>query len=734
MTLNCKRRIKAIFLSIIITALLINIGYVGSINAYGSEEVYFDTYKGTKWVEGSRINSDFRLSASDGSIAYCLNEGRAVPDGGYEAGFAVSSNIKAILRYGYPNNDNFGGISLSEDQAICATQLAIWAWDKTGKGDPVDLNSLYPNSLHEPHGSNVLAAAKWLSSKAEIGYNAPLAPDLPAPQIALPSDKSIKPYSAEYRAVGPYRITSEVTPYFISDSYWIDLSSMPNGAYIGDHLGVDIKQPNNAMDFYIYLPTTYFDENPSGSLSVKFGGGYDYSYEGETVWKAYEKAVTQNVVVTASTEMVSGQMENLAEDEITWGQVDVFKHEGNENDDDTKIAEGKPNSIKEDQPPIEGTEFELFYDLTFKDSNDNEWQSLGVRKTDENGRLSFGGIGNGRYKLVEVKPNVYYSLPEENGKSNEKIFEISDKNTAEYHVFANELISISCDVDKEAISKTSAAFKHVTEGSDFDNTGKELFMYNIDYGSTSNVYADEFVADDHLEAVNEGKSRLVELWTGIYQGDYDNKMNVWYKTNLTDDETIYSEVSAMDTNPHNVNNPSRTAVYPNTGYKLWAQDVATDLRAHLKVIDLGLEEGEYITALRLEHGRVESGFTSASEGAEELAPVSYLVYCPDEILPPETLVNTVTAKIARNVILTDEDSDTVVIEVIKGFDVTPKPDEDYVLSAETVSVNTSMSPATGDTLMSNKSLTLLIALIIMAVGIIIAILLGNRKINKESKR
>jgi len=74
----------------------------------------------------------------------------------------------------------------------------------------------------------------------------------------------------------------------------------------------------------------------------------------------------------------------------------------------------------------------------------------------------------------------------------------------------------------------------------------------------------------------------------------------------------------MDSNPDNPDNPDKVAAYPNTGLKLLAQGLKTDRRYHYTLKDFGLEEGEYLTHLRYEYGRVEVGFTSKNYSSVSL--------------------------------------------------------------------------------------------------------------------
>ena len=172
-------------------------------------------------------------------------------------------------------------------------------------------------------------------------------------------------------------------------------------------------------------------------------------------------------------------------------------------------------------------------------------------------------------------------------------------------VFTNTYgIIISCEVNKDTIKRTSAAYVSLPGYEGFNNVGKtdEMFRYDIDFRSTSNVDVDEFVVDDPLENVRLNHVRVELLWTPIVWGDIDGTFNLWYRTNMTDDSAVYSDVAA--------NRAITDPVFTNTGFKLWAQGLSATSRVKLDVTDLGLAEGEYITAMRFEYGAVKVGFTS----------------------------------------------------------------------------------------------------------------------------
>jgi hypothetical protein len=256
---------------------------------------------------------------------------------------------------------------------------------------------------------------------------------------------------------------------------------------------------------------------------------------------------------------------------------------------------------------------------------------------------------------------------------------------------------------------------------------------------------------------------------------------VWYKTNKTDNRKTYSGVSAMNTNPDNPKNPQQKAAYPNTGFKLWAKNLTTTERHKLSVSDLKLAKGEYITALRFEHGGVDVGFTSknyadvslngehregdaaaqtlstdsgavmplatgitgntvdwtphesdpfyaaGAKDATGLKPVSYLVSTP-RAYEDEDIAGSVTARITRDYTLRDDDADRVVTKEIQSFAYEPAAPEPKIESTfgEKTDIPELAVPQTGDSFM----LWIWISLIIIAISGIFSLVMVFSSIKK----
>ena len=150
------------------------------------------------------------------------------------------------------------------------------------------------------------------------------------------------------------------------------------------------------------------------------------------------------------------------------------------------------------------------------------------------------------------------------------------------------------------------------------------YDYTLDFRSTSNTWTDEFTVEDDLYGVMTGKATLDSITTPQAYKDFDGKMNVWYKTDQTPSD--YSDESGAnqtlsdghgnpwltdESNSETLGEDGRKIDY--TGWKLWKADVSTTEAEDLKVSDLELAEGEHVTAIRFEYGRVESGFTTRED-------------------------------------------------------------------------------------------------------------------------
>lgn len=230
----------------------------------------------------------------------------------------------------------------------------------------------------------------------------------------------------------------------------------------------------------------------------------------------------------------------------------------------------------------------------------------------------------GDYTLVEeMTPNRY-------DKATEVPFTVLPSGELQTVVMYDEPISITAEIDKrqeiaDPVAKDTEANGDGANRADVTVSDKGEFDYSIDFRNTSSTWVDEFTVTDEIAGAAQGLSVLDAIATPVAGEDHDGKMNVWYKTNKTpadhhDESGANATLSDGHDNPW-LADPSNSEALGDddrridyAGWRLWKQDVSTAAVEKLAVSDLGLEEGEVVTAIRLEYGRVEKDFTSrASE-------------------------------------------------------------------------------------------------------------------------
>lgn len=233
-------------------------------------------------------------------------------------------------------------------------------------------------------------------------------------------------------------------------------------------------------------------------------------------------------------------------------------------------------------------------------------------------------LESGDYTLVEeMTPNRY-------DKATEVPFTVLPSGELQTVVMYDEPISITAEIDKrqeiaDPVAKDTEANGDGANRADVTVSDKGEFDYSIDFRNTSSTWVDEFTVTDEIAGSAQGLSVLDAIATPVAGEDHDGKMNVWYRTNKTpadhhDESGANATLSDGHDNPW-LADPSNSEALGNdgrridyAGWRLWKQDVSTAAVEKLAVSDLGLEEGEVVTAIRLEYGRVEKDFTSrASE-------------------------------------------------------------------------------------------------------------------------
>ena len=314
-------------------------------------------------------------------------------------------------------------------------------------------------------------------------------------------------------------------------------------------------------------------------------------------------------------------------------------------------------------------------DIFKKDmASGNELPGAELSVIDEDGNVVESWISTeAPHRIEKLAPGSYVLreviAPAEYLVANEVEFTVEATGEVQTVEMLDELIEIKGQIDK----------RETIIEKDGEDVG--TFEYTIDYRSVSNAWVDEFNMTDPLDCVNAGLAYLESLSTPVSQGDYDGLMNVWYQTNMTSADYMEDAVSfdASASNPENPHNPESARVADFTGWKLWKEGVSAATKMRLDVDDLGLAEGEYVTAIRFEHGRVEDGFSTRVDGwdrdglkaeddvigegegsSQGYSSAVLYMRVTDAYGDGSQVVNSANIDLHRNLVLHDDDADKVV--------------------------------------------------------------------------
>lgn len=334
--------------------------------------------------------------------------------------------------------------------------------------------------------------------------------------------------------------------------------------------------------------------------------------QGRIVLDHLEKG-TYRIAETRAPEgfVVDGDVRSFTIDED--GMTEGLPSHAIEIDNDyTKIDLSKRDATTEDEIPGAS--------LAVLDS-EGEVVDSWVSTTEEH---RIDALAPGDYTLVEeLTPHTY-------DEATSVSFTVAPTGEVQRVVMYDEPIRVTGDIDKRQEIATPTAEGaspdlDVSEGgsnrADPAEPAGGTFDYSVDFRSTSSTWVDEFTVTDTIDAAVAGAAELTGITTPAVTGDCDGTFNVWYTTNLTDPDYLDdSEANATLTGDHS--NPwlehdsvrKKTGadgrVVDYTGWRLWIAGADAASPQALDAHELPLAEGEIVTAVRLEYGRVEPGFTS----------------------------------------------------------------------------------------------------------------------------
>lgn len=320
----------------------------------------------------------------------------------------------------------------------------------------------------------------------------------------------------------------------------------------------------------------------------------------EGVWRLREVDAPEGYLVDATVRELTVTADGLIEGDAA--------HTVEVEDDFTKVQVAKRDITNEEELP--GAK------LSVLDAGGNVVESW--TSTEEPRRID--RLEPGDYVLVEeMTPHRY-------DKATEVPFTVLPTGEVQTVVMHDEPISITTEIDKrqeiaDPVAKDTEANGDGANRAETTTSDKGEYEYSVDFRSTSSTWVDEFTVTDDMAGAVQGLSVLDSITTPVAGEDHDGKMNVWYKTNNTpadhvDDSGANATLADGHDNPW-LTDPSNAEALGDdgrridyTGWRLWKRDVSTSEAEKLEVADLELEDGEVVTAVRLEYGRVEKGFTS----------------------------------------------------------------------------------------------------------------------------
>ena len=231
----------------------------------------------------------------------------------------------------------------------------------------------------------------------------------------------------------------------------------------------------------------------------------------------------------------------------------------------------------------------------------HEIEGAHLQVVDDQGNVIDEWVSDGTSHAIEgLTPGATYTLAEQMAPAEFELaesveFTVEATTETQHVVMYDAPIELSVEIDKrQTLAKEDGGF-----------------AYTLDYRSTSSTWADELTVTDRLECAQEGLARLTALTTPVCFEDWDGKVSVWYQTN-SDEENSGEDFlahNAAANDPDNPRNPDRSRQADYDGWMYWGE--ASTLSAKtFEVVDLDLASGEYVTAVRFEHGRVEEGFAT----------------------------------------------------------------------------------------------------------------------------
>lgn len=235
------------------------------------------------------------------------------------------------------------------------------------------------------------------------------------------------------------------------------------------------------------------------------------------------------------------------------------------------------------------------------------------------------------HRIERLKPGIYtlseHRTPRNHDLAEDVTFTVEATGEVQKVAMYDEPILIEDELDKRQEIADPIAQNTEANGDGANRAQTRIsengsYRYLLDFRSTSNTWTDEFTVDDELIAVSADLAELTKIETPVARGDFDGKLNVWFRTDSQKTDGSDELPTANATRDDGHENPwlddestaaalgddGRAVDY--NGWRLWREGIPADEATELSVAGLSLDEGERVIAIRLEYGRVNEGFTT----------------------------------------------------------------------------------------------------------------------------
>ena len=304
--------------------------------------------------------------------------------------------------------------------------------------------------------------------------------------------------------------------------------------------------------------------------------------------------------------------------------------------DEDGMTEGLPSH------PVEIADDYTKVELLKRDiTNEDEVEGATLTLLDSEGNSIDHWVSGAEPHRIDALPPGDYTLVEEMtphtyDQATAVDFTVLPTGSIQTVTMYDEPIEVSGEVDKRQEIADPVAADTEPDGDGANRAPVSVsedgsFDYTVDFRSTASTWVDEFTVTDEITGAADGLAELVSITTPQAYGDFDGKLNVWYRTvgasaDAVDDGAAGDDTAANATRSDGHVNPwlddestaevlvddGRAVDY--TGWQLWAEGVSAAHATELSVADLDLAPGERVVAVRLEYGRVEAGFASRLDG------------------------------------------------------------------------------------------------------------------------